>query len=177
MRWLGVILAGGKSRRFGQDKALALLDGQRLIDRAIAGLRVQVDEVIVAGRTMDSVTCVPDRPAPDLGPLGGLNAGLWHGRNFGFDWVVSAPCDAPFLPPDLVAKLWSAQAPRVAATSAVIGCWPVALAEVLDQHLAACADRSMRLWAATAGAQAIDIGAMPNINTPTDLRAVTPPRV
>ena len=171
---LGVILAGGRSRRFGQDKAVALLEGQRLIDRVIAVLRPQVDDVIVAGRMMSGATCVADRPVPDLGPLGGLNAGLWHARTMGFEWVVSAPCDAPFLPNDLVTRLFEPRVPRFAATSPVIGCWPVSLADALDEHLATCPDRSMRFWASVTGAQSVDIGEMPNINTPADLRAVTP---
>ena len=50
MRVLGVVLAGGQSRRFGSDKALAEIAGRTLLDRAVATLARQVDTVVVAGR-------------------------------------------------------------------------------------------------------------------------------
>ena len=53
MRLLGVVLAGGQSRRFGRDKALALLDGRPLIDHALAAL-VGCDALAVAGRAIHS---------------------------------------------------------------------------------------------------------------------------
>ncbi|WP_370324100.1 molybdenum cofactor guanylyltransferase [Euzebya sp.] len=75
----GVVLAGGASRRMGRDKALIPVDGARLVDRAVRCLRQVADDVVVASgprRIPDvAVPQVPDRPA-DVGPLGGLVAGL-----------------------------------------------------------------------------------------------------
>ncbi len=76
-RVLGAILGGGRSSRFGSDKALATLDGRALIDRVAAALAPQVDALIVVGRDHPGLTAVADRPAPDLGPLGGI-AGALH---------------------------------------------------------------------------------------------------
>ena len=164
---LGAVLAGGRSRRFGSDKAMALLDGQTLIDRVIAALAPQVDALLVCGRDMPGVRCVTDRPVADLGPLGGLNAALRYGLDNGFDSVISVPCDAPFVPADLVARL--AEAPCIVRRLPVIGRWPCALADTLDNHLAQTDDRSMRAWAALAGAVAVDIDAIGNVNTVDDL--------
>ena len=98
-RILGAILAGGRSTRFGSDKALATLDGQALIDRVAEALAPQVDALIVVGRSHPGMTCIPDRPAPDLGPLGGIAAALHHAETHGFAQVLTVPCDAPSCPP------------------------------------------------------------------------------
>ncbi len=60
MRLLGAVLAGGQSRRFGSDKALALLDGRPLIAHVIAALAAQTEAVIVCGKEWGD--WVPDRP-------------------------------------------------------------------------------------------------------------------
>ena len=169
-RVLGAVLAGGRSRRFGSDKANALLDGRSLIDRAIAGLAPQVDAVIVCGREMPGFVSMADRPAADLGPLGGLNAALHHASEHGYAAVVSVPCDVPHLPTDLAARLGEAGTPAYLSSLPVIGRWPSSLADLLDRHLATSADRSMRLWATVAGAHPIHAGELANVNTPADLQ-------
>jgi molybdopterin-guanine dinucleotide biosynthesis protein A len=103
MNVLGAILAGGEARRFGSDKALAMLDGVTLIDRVRAALTPQVAAVVVCGR----VGGIADRPA-GIGPLGGIAAAIWQARERGMDGAVTVPCDAPGLPDDLVARLAAA---------------------------------------------------------------------
>lgn len=166
---LGAVLAGGGSRRFGSDKAVALLDGVALIDRAIAAVAAQCDAVLVCGRIVDGVTSVADRPAADLGPLGGVNAALHHAASHGFVAVVSVPCDVPFLPPDLVARLRGAGDASVVASMPVIGLWPARLAADLDAHLGDGGDRSMRRWAARVGAMPFAIDGLANVNTREEL--------
>jgi molybdopterin-guanine dinucleotide biosynthesis protein A len=168
-RVLGAVLAGGQSRRFGSDKAQAVFDGRTLIDRVLAAVGPQVDGVVICGRVMPGMACVPDRPGPDLGPLGGLNAALHEGQRGGFDMVASVPCDAAFLPGDLVTRLLTVEGAGYAASLPVIGAWPVALADRLDVHLAAGGDRSMRRWVAAIGAVAIAVEGVGNINTVADL--------
>ncbi|HVF94192.1 MAG TPA: molybdenum cofactor guanylyltransferase [Sphingomonas sp.] len=169
---LGAVLAGGRSRRFGSDKAVALLDGVTLIDRAIAALAPQVDAVVICGRVLDGRTCVADRPAKDLGPLGGLNAALHHAVAAGFTAVVSVPCDMPLLPADLVERLRGAGTAGFAATMPVVGLWPARLAAELDAHLAEGGDRSMWRWAARVAAVPVAIEGLANVNTPEDLRGL-----
>lgn len=169
-RTLGAILAGGRSRRFGSDKALARLDGKRLIDRVAAALRPQTDDLLVCGRVMPAITCVADRPSPDLGPLGGLNAALRYAVDHGFEAVITVPCDTPALPDDLAARLAIAGGAAIVLAVPVIGRWPASLADRLDRHLAQCGDHSVRRFAREIGATEIVIDGIANINTPDDLR-------
>lgn len=169
-RLLGAVLAGGESRRFGSDKALALLDGRPLIAHAIDALAPQVSAVVVTGRTHPGVRSVADRPAPGLGPLGGLNAALHLAAADRFDAVVSIACDVPELPADLVTRLLAAGRPAFVADSPVTGIWPAALAPALDRHIGRDPRRSMRGWAAAVDAMPITLATpLANVNSPDAL--------
>lgn len=75
----GVLLAGGASRRMGVDKAVLVVDDQRLVDRAIQHLTRVCDDLVVASgdRTIPGITVAQVRDdTPGLGPLAGLAAGL-----------------------------------------------------------------------------------------------------
>ena len=165
MRLLGVVLAGGQSRRFGRDKALALLDGRPLIDHALAAL-AGCDALAVAGREWPGIASLPDRPSPDLGPLGGLNAALHHAVAKGFSHVASLPVDSPTLPADWLAKL--GDGPAHAAGQPLIAVCPVALADGLEAFVAG-GGRRVREWVAGTGARAVDLGPLANLNQPGDL--------
>ncbi len=167
MRLLGAVLAGGESRRFGSDKALALLGGKPLIEHAIEALAARTETVIVCGR--DHGDWVPDRPAPGLGPLGGICAALHAAAERGCDAVLTVPCDVPALPADLAERLAGG---GFVEAMPVIGVWPSALTESLEAWLRDSSDRSVRGWARAAGiAQVRLAGPLPNINTVKDLRA------
>ncbi len=167
MRVLGAVLAGGRSRRFGSDKALALLAGKPLIAHVLDRLRPQVDAVVVVGRGYAGEGSLPDRPAAGLGPLGGLAAALAHAAVNGFDSVLTSGCDLPDLPLDLREQL--GLAPAVAAGQPLLGLWPAALSARLDAHLADSGDRSLRRWVTAAGARQVDLGRFRNINFASDL--------
>lgn len=169
MKILGAILCGGRSSRFGSDKALALVGGVTLIDHVRQCLSPQVDRLLFCGRHIAGETCVSDRPRPDLGPLGGINAALHHAAARGYAAVVSVPCDTPVLPNDLVAQL-TGDRPAFLERLPVIGFWPVTLAPMLDRHIKEDQRRSMRGWAIRAGAEAITLETnIRNINRPEDL--------
>ena len=171
MRVLGVVLAGGRSRRFGSDKALAELGGHTLLDRAVATLAAQCDAVVVAGRAEAPAPVVADRPQAELGPLGGLNGALHHAAAHGFDAVLSIPVDGFALPPDLIGEL--SPAPAIAGDAPVIGLWPVAVRDALDAFLAQDQVHAVRAFAAQIGARAVTLSRMPaNINTPADFAAL-----
>ena len=161
---LGAVLAGGRSTRFGSDKALAVLGGETLLARAIATLRAQCPAVVVAGREDG----LPDWPAPDRGPLGGLAAALRYAERNGFDSVLSLSVDAQGLPDDLVERL--SPAPAYIASQPVIGLWPVSALPVLEAILDGTGKHSLRALAQGCGARAVELPVPPaNINSPEDL--------
>ena len=99
-----LILAGGDSRRMGQDKAVLVLDGETLLDRVTAAMRQVFPKVIVSVRQLRSGVEVPqvcDEPAAS-GPLAGLIAGLAQADT---PWVFAVACDMPFVTRDVVTHL------------------------------------------------------------------------
>lgn len=170
MRLLGAVLAGGHSSRFGSDKALAMLGGRSLLDHAVAALGAHVETVVVCGRAVEGLTGLADRPAPDMGPLGGLNAALHHALNNGFDAVLTTGCDMPVYPAELAQALIG-EVPAILKGQQLAGFWPAALALKLDAHLAEENNRSIYGWLERIGARVVerpDI-VLPNINRPEDL--------
>lgn len=107
----GVVLAGGKgSRMGGQDKGLLLWQGKPLVEHVLAGLRPQVNTILLnANRHLERYqqyghTVVSDHLAGYTGPLAGLAASLAAAPP---GYVLAAPCDSPRLPPDLAQRLWA----------------------------------------------------------------------
>jgi len=173
-RILGAVLAGGRSRRFGSDKAVAELDGQTLIDRAIHDLSANVETVAICGREIAGRLSLPDRPRADIGPLGGLNAALHYAAQHGFAGALSTGCDMPVFPRALGAALigdgLGEEAAAIVEGQHLLGYWPATLARALDAHLDATEDFSMAAWFAIARPRTVLFqGTLPNINTPADL--------
>ncbi len=172
MKLLGAIIAGGRARRFGSDKALAAIDGRAMLDHVADRLRPQCDALMVAGRDWPGMDRIDDRPEPGLGPLGGLAGALVFARSRGFDAVLTASCDLPDLPLDLRARLGSPSA--ILRGQPTIGLWDSDLADPLTRWLVSAADRSIRAWAIEADARWVAAEAkIANVNTPADLAAFT----
>jgi len=106
-RFTGVILAGGQSRRMGQDKAFLPWGDATLLQHVIDTLRPITDELIVAVndlrlfRHLEGVRVVADL-LPGAHALGGLYTGLRAASN---DRCFVCGCDAPFLNPTLIRYL------------------------------------------------------------------------
>ena len=107
----GLILAGGKgSRMGGVDKGLQTFRGRRLVDHVFERLAPQVGGVIInANQNQDAyrtfgVRVVSDAIAGFAGPLAGMHAGLSVSKR---PFLASVPCDSPFLPEDLIARLYT----------------------------------------------------------------------
>lgn len=105
----GLILAGGLGRRMGgMDKGLVALDRRPLVAHVLQRLAPQVGAVLInANRHGDSYGAfgcpvIADRVAGHAGPLAGLDAGL---AACATPFLACVPCDSPFLPADLVARL------------------------------------------------------------------------
>jgi len=93
----GFVLAGGRSRRMGSNKALLPLAGRRLVDRAIDLLEPHVQEIFVVGPPeVFPLLHVPVRPDEirQAGPLGGILTGLRHTR---YERSLVLGVDLPFL--------------------------------------------------------------------------------
>jgi molybdopterin-guanine dinucleotide biosynthesis protein A len=106
----GLILAGGKgSRMGGVDKGLQVFRGRRLVDYVYERLAPQVGGIIInANQNHDDyrsfgVRVVSDAIGGFAGPLAGFHAGLSVSKR---PFLASVPCDSPFLPADLVERLY-----------------------------------------------------------------------
>lgn len=168
MSVLGAILAGGRSSRFGSDKALAVLDGRPLIEIVASSLSAQCDALVIVGRKHAAFHCIDDRPQPDMGPLAGLAGALAYAADAGFDQVLSLGVDTLGIPTELRARL--EPAPAYVANQPIIGLWPVAALPLLDAILASDERHSMRHFIERLGARSVAFESPPsNINTPADL--------
>lgn len=180
----GLVLAGGRSSRFGGEKALALWDGRPLIARAAAVLRGGCAVLAVsapkasgaaAWAVAEGLAVLEDAPGLPRHPLAGVLAGLLWARGLGAAGLVTVPCDAPALPADLVARLRAA-GPAAYATSPagpepLCALWPVAAAEALERLI--LEEPPMRQALRALNAQPAlfdDAAAFANINRRSDLQ-------
>lgn len=149
----GVLLAGGLSRRMGGgDKALRQVGGASMLGRVIAALRPQCAGLVLnangdpARLAEFGLPIVADDLPGFKGPLAGVLVGLdWIAAHHPeTDFALSAPTDAPFLPPDLVERLDAARkaqngeiacARSGGVTHPVVALWPVALRTDLRRAL------------------------------------------
>jgi molybdopterin-guanine dinucleotide biosynthesis protein A len=194
MKIVGLLLAGGRSRRMGGgDKALRPLRGVPLLERVIERLRPQVD-VLVLNANGDAarfakfgLPVVPDSVPDFAGPLAGVLAGLdWtaaHRPDCPF--VVSVATDAPFLPADLVARLVDgigagngdlACAASGGRAHPVFGVWPVRLRDDLRRAVIEEEVRKVDRWTARYRLVTVPFADSPvdpffNANRPEDLGA------
>jgi molybdopterin-guanine dinucleotide biosynthesis protein A len=105
----GLVLAGGQGRRMGSvDKGLVLLQGQPMVRHVLDRFAPQVDDVLInANRSIAEYEAlghpvIRDRIEGFAGPLAGFHAGLLQATQ---PLLATVPCDSPFLPRDLVARL------------------------------------------------------------------------
>ena len=137
---VGLVLAGGRSVRFGGEKAVALLDGRPLLEWAAERLRSVCEQVAInvrAGSEADAVAearglpTLYDEPGDALGPLAGVKVGLIWAQAQGARLLAVSPCDAPLLPDDLYVRLLehAGDGPAMAETrdgrQPLCAIWPV----------------------------------------------------
>jgi len=188
----GLILAGGKGTRMGSvDKGLQIFRGKPMVEHVAQRLQPQVGKLIInANQHLDvyealGAPVVPDEISGFAGPLAGLHAGLSHCET---PYLVTAPCDSPFLPADLVDKLSEA----LVAAKADIAVAVTGKSETQQRHPVFCllsthlkndlADylgkggRKMDAWFTKhpqVEVQFLDETAFANINTPDDLNVLS----
>jgi molybdopterin-guanine dinucleotide biosynthesis protein A len=187
---VGLVLAGGRSRRFGGEKAAALLQGKPLLlwaaerlagDCGAVGVNAQAGSL--AEELAGDLPVLHDRLGDPDGPMAGIRAGLAWAEGLGARRLAVSPCDAPRLPHDLFARLIAAAGADGAAVAEtpdglqpLLAVWPVeALAEV---EAALAGGAHPPTWRVLEGLGAVrvrfdDSAAFANINTRNDLAALT----
>lgn len=180
-----VVLAGGQARRFGgRDKGLIRLQGRPLAAWVIDQLRPQVGEIVLSANRhlaeYGALGCpvVSDAIPGHAGPLAGIHAAASMLKSA---WVLTAPCDTPFLPLDLAARLLAAAQRQ--GRQAVYAAEPqqphfgiMLFYRALSDHMAAylqAGGRKVGAWLQAVDAAPVTwpagTDAFFNINTPDDL--------
>ncbi|MFD2208011.1 molybdenum cofactor guanylyltransferase MobA [Kiloniella antarctica] len=195
-----VILAGGLARRMGGgDKAQKMLAGQSLLDRILDRIRPQVGPLVINANgdpkrfSQTGLPIAPDVIEGHPGPLAGVLTGLeWVAKNYPkCEWMVSIPCDAPFIPLNLVVRLKAemdkdghnlACAQSHGRSHPVVGLWSLSLMEDLRQAVVDEELRKVDRWTARHGISHVDfedvvigdkkIDPFFNANKPLDLDEV-----
>ena len=187
---LGIILAGGKSSRFGEDKSTAKLGNKTLLDHTVSKIENEFNEILVISNNKDfnfknnKIHLEEDCIEGQLGPLVGiLTAMKWITKNKkNYKWIASFPCDTPFFDIKLISELKI----KVKETSKkliflnsnkkrhnIFGLWSMDLIEILEKDIKN-SFRKVELWADKIGYENININEEKfdkflNINTKKDL--------
>ena len=179
----GLALAGGRSSRFGREKAVEPFGGEPMIAWTLRVLAVGAAEVAVnapAGSACEvyarskGLTCLADAEGAAAGPLAGVQAGLRWAARAGAEWLATSPCDTPLLPLDLVGRLKNAVEgdPAIVQTKdglqPLCALWPTAALTEIE----ACTDHPpIRDVLGRIGARTVffkEAAAFANLNTPDE---------
>src|SRR3989344_5351331 len=116
----GIILAGGKNRRMGFNKAFIDIGGQRIIHRTIGLFRELFDEIILVANNLAEYEELNVKTVSDIfksaGSLGGIYTGLFYSSS---EYNFVAECDMPFLNKEAISRVikssegWRATAPYI----------------------------------------------------------------
>ena len=188
----GVVLAGGQgSRMGGVDKGLQPFRGRPMVAHVLERLAPQVGAILVnANRNAEAYGAfghrvIADEIAGFAGPLAGFERGLAHART---PYVVTVPCDSPFLPQDLVARLGAAleaQDAQLAVAKTGDQAHPVFSLMRRDVHASlesflASGQRKIDRWYGALRVVEVafddEADAFLNINTREELASLEPPR-
>ena len=186
---LGVVLAGGKSKRFGEDKSQVKLHGKILIDYILSEIMDQFNEILVVTnnpiRFKDSSKILTTKDFEEgLGPLGGiLTAMKWiKDQKKDYEWISTFPADTPFFTNKELkifyenidikkSKLFFIKNKETRHN--IFGLWSLDLLKKLETDLQK-GERKVEVWADTVGVETINIeyekrDPFFNINTKEDL--------
>lgn len=179
----GVVLAGGKARRMGgADKGLLELDGKPLWKHVADNLLSQLETVVVNANRHQNIyqksglRVIPDSLADFPGPLAGMLSVFLQEKG---DWFLFCPCDTPYIPRDLVARLkaqrndsavvWVHDGERDHPTIALVN---RSVQPLLQDYLQS-GERRVMVFMRLAGGHAVDFSdqkdAFVNVNTPEEL--------
>ena len=187
---LGVILAGGKSSRFGSNKSLSKLANNKLIEHVINKIDKYFPEILVVSNDSglkienQKIKIIKDCIKGYLGPLVGVLSAMKYANSFEnkFKWIITFPCDTPFFEKLIVEKMIEkATSPKEKIYFVkdkkhrhnIFGLWSTSLEKILEDDLKNNF-RKVDLWADKIGCNFIekDIeneNEFLNINTKEDL--------
>ena len=187
---LGVVLAGGKSQRFGEDKSQVKLGDKILIDHILSEIIDEFNEVLVVSnnsinfKKSKKISLIEDFKK-DLGPLGGvLTAMKWvKDNNKDYQWISTFPADTPFFKNQILKdflqninqdkdKLFFIKSNNTRHN--IFGIWSIDLIDKLEEDLAR-GERKVEFWANSVGVKNIEMefdnkDPFFNINTKEDLK-------
>ena len=184
---LGVILAGGKSKRFGEDKSNVKLGGKTLLEHTLNKITSKFKSIIIVSNSINlkNHIVIKDCISGQLGPLVGvLSAMKWIKKNnYSFKWIATFPCDTPFFSNSLIDKFIesskSNDTPLYFAKSEnqrhnIFGLWSINLMKTLENDIIKNKYRKVEEWANKIGIKTINIDSKEidlffNINTKLDL--------
>jgi len=183
---LGVVLAGGKSERFGKDKSKVKLGDKTLLEHTLYKIKSKFNKTIIISndKTLKNFTIVEDCIDGQLGPLVGvLSAMKWIKKNnFSYSWVATFPCDTPFFDVSIIDKFFQASKLNDSLLYFVksnekrhniFGLWSLKLAEILEKDIIENKFRKVEKWADKIGVKIINLShnstePFLNINTKED---------
>jgi molybdenum cofactor guanylyltransferase len=187
---LAVVLAGGRSKRFGEDKNHIKLENKTLLDHVLFKISDKFKEILIVSshnleiKKLENVTLIPDC-FDDFGPLAGvLSAMRWVKENQKkYKWVATFPSDTPFFEISIIeeykkkTKINDSLLYFVRSNNKrhnIFGLWSMDLIETLENDLIKNNFRKVEEWANKIGVKIIDIEIKKfdpffNINTKEDL--------
>ena len=186
---LGVILAGGKSSRFGSNKSLSNLSNTKLIQHVINKISKYFSDILIVSNDSKlvledpKIKIIKDCRDGYLGPLVGvLSAMKYANQNNKYNWVITFPCDTPFFDKIIIEKLinkTSSKKEKIFLIKEkkqrhnIFGIWSTSLEKILEQDINNNF-RKVQLWVDKIGCSYIekDIkneNEFLNINTKKDL--------
>ena len=184
---LAVILAGGKSKRFGQEKSQVKLGDKTLLEHSLSKLKSKFDKILIVtnSNTIKDYITINDCIDGQLGPLVGvLSAMKWVKKNkFSYNWIATFPCDTPFFNISIIEEFFKASklndnllyfVKSKEKRHNIFGLWSLKLIEILEKDIIENNYRKVEKWANKIGVKTInvsydDIDPFFNINTKEDL--------
>ena len=187
---LAVVLAGGKSKRFGEDKNQIKLGDKTLLEHVLSKINNKFEEILIVSshnleiKKSENITIIPDC-FDDFGPLAGVLSSMkWIKENQKqYKWVATFPSDTPFFEISIIEEYKK----RININDSslyfiksnnkrhnIFGLWSIDLLDVLEDDLKNNNFRKVEDWADKIGVKTIDIEPKKfdpffNINTKEDL--------
>ena len=187
---LAVVLAGGKSKRFGEDKNHIKLGDKTLLEHVLSKISNKFNEILIVSshhleiQKIKNITIIPDC-LDDFGPLAGVLSSMkWIKKNQKkYKWVATFPSDTPFFETSIIeeykkrSKVNDSLLYFVKSNNKrhnIFGLWSIDLLEKLENDLIKNNFRKVEEWANKIGVKTIDVKITEfdpffNINTKEDL--------